>query len=196
MIDIQVEKTKNVLINHLEKWNIDKGSIKVKNSKSDFFKRIIINGKKKSRAFSVIVYAKVEPQDQHTFFNIFLWEISIVFFMENSHKIDLSIRREKTGDKIVKFFGYKEPEVYNSEFDKAFFLESNHPYAYAEIISKNIQEEFLKLKNRTFLTLTAKNKDVRFKLNYHPSKISYLMNDFQSIMDIGFELSSNIENFN
>ncbi len=195
MIDIQVENTKNILINCLEKWNVNKDSLKVKNSKSDFFKRTIISGVKKSRAFSVIVYAKVETQDQSKFLNVFFWEISIVFFMENSQKIDLSIRRETAGDKMVKLFGIRDPEVYNAAFDKAFFLKSEHPYAFADIITENIQNNFLKLKKNTFLSLTAKNKDVRFKLNYHPSKTSHLINDFQSIMDIGYELSSNIEHF-
>lgn len=123
------------------------------------------------------------------------WSIVFrVLMRDNTYKLVLKMKKETLGNKVTKFFGGRDLEVYNQDFDKLFWVEGNNNYAHATLLNNEIQEKlieeverFHKLEVRnyyvTYLTPHIKRSDLRSpKYQQH----------YKTIIEICLALAKNV----
>ena len=203
MINRNVNNIVAHLSKYLQNWGVNEADIKVDSRKSKLFMQETIDGVKDGYHFRVILYVKaILDENTHggpsTFFtnntNLFQFDLSLVFFLKNPHGINLSIEQETFGDKVNKLFGKRDLEVYDEAFDKAYLIKSDHSYAYVDILSQNIRDR-ITTHGKPFTKYVVRGEQVRYKTNFVPNTIKVYQNKLHNLLEIGLELSKNVESW-
>ena len=187
-----LKNTTSIFIECLEEWGVPRKIISVKNRNSNYFNKSTINGKKDGAFFRIIIYAQFNTINNNEL--KWIWDFNLIFFPENPNEINLSITSETLGNKLGKLFGKWDLEIYEDSFDKAFYIQSNHKYAHVETLDQSIQKKLLRqiIISPTFI---IKGKQIRCKINFNPYDLQGHKTNILDLLDIGFELSKNIDNW-
>lgn len=97
------------------------------------------------------------PKNHHLRYK---WSVFVrVLMRDNTYKLALKMRRENFGNKVAKFFGGRDLEVYNKDFDKLFWIEGNNTYVHATLLTSDLQEKLIEEAER-FHELEIRNQYV------------------------------------
>lgn len=173
-------------------------NIKVKEHYTRSFKRETIDAQKDNINFRIGLFtSSVEyAQQRHMPNDEAFLRYTLFFFVNNPHKLQLSLKRENIKSKLGKLFGKHDLETYNHDFDKSFLIEGNHSYAHAELLDEQLQKQLLQLKGG-FTELLIQAGFIR----YTESLVSTFFtkvheNRILDFVDAGLKLAQNLEAWN
>ena len=174
---------------------IAQDDIKIKEHYTQSFKRETIDAQKDSINFRIGLFtSSIEyAQQRHMRNDEAFLRYTLFFFVQNPHKLQLSLKRENFTSKLGKLFGKHDLETYNPDFDKNFLIAGNHNYAHAELLDEQLQKQLLQLKNG-FTELLIQAGFIR----YTESSVGTFFtksheNRVLNLVDVGLRLAQNLE---
>lgn len=205
MIQIKyINPVLDILYKELLNWGVRKENIIIDEKDGATLVRKIISIKKETVSLRIVLEVMLESNDFYFLGektattswhpNDLIWKIRTAYFMENSDNIEMTLEKRSLVDKFRQLLKTDKTKIYNKKFDQTFSIWCNHDYAYAQILSLPIQAKILNQAQYCSEYSILKDR-IRYTTIFEPHLFKSNKKYFSNLLDIGFLLVQNIENW-